>query len=226
MASSSVPILDTVHSRPEPSAAAPGALALAGRPWAAALLALLGWRVAFAGLPAKQGVVIIYPHTSNWDFVLLVLAKWAIGLPASFWGKDTLFKLPLLGPWLRWIGGIPVVRNTPQGVVGQAVQALRQARQQDRVLWWGLSPEGTRAYTPGWRSGFYQAAVGAQVPLLLVRLDYASKQVDATQVLHLCGDRVRDIARIAAAYEGVRGLRPQQASPIQWLRAEGSHGHR
>ncbi|MGQ0708577.1 MAG: 1-acyl-sn-glycerol-3-phosphate acyltransferase [Rhodoferax sp.] len=194
-----------------------------GRPWAGALLALAGWGVDFKGLPARQGVVIIYPHTSNWDFVVLVLAKWAIGLPASFWGKDTLFKLPVFGSWLRWIGGLPVVRNAPQGVVGQAVRALQLARQQDRVLWWGLSPEGTRSYTPGWRSGFYQVALGARVPLLLVRLDYSRKRVDATTVLEVSGDRVRDIAAIAAAYAGVRGLRAQLASPVQWLRKEVEH---
>ena len=58
-----------------------------GSPMARWLLSLWGWRVEFHGLPYRQGVVIIYPHTSNWHFVVLVMAKWAVGLPATFWGK-------------------------------------------------------------------------------------------------------------------------------------------
>lgn len=72
------------------------------------MLARLGWQVRFDGFPHPQGVAIVYPHTSNWDFVVLLLAKWAIGMPASFWGKDTLFRVPLLGAWMRWLGGIPL----------------------------------------------------------------------------------------------------------------------
>lgn len=178
------------------------------------LLRLFGWRVVFDGMPSRQGVVVIYPHTSNWDFVVLVLAKWAVGLPASFWGKDSLFRIPLFGRWLRWIGGIPVVRHAPQGVVGQAIEVLKQAKRDDTVLWWALSPEGTRRWTPGWRSGFYQAAWGAQVPLCLVRLDFALREVRVMDFLNLSGDKERDMARIRQAYAGVVACRPAGMSPI------------
>ena len=187
---------------------------LRGHPLAAALLRLAGWRVAFQGLPYRQGVLIIYPHTSNWDFVVLILAKWAVGLPASFWGKDTLFRIPGFGRWLRWIGGIPVQRHAPQGVVGQAVDALRAAQRENRVLWWALSPEGTRKPTPGWRSGFYQTALGAQVPVCLVRLDFALREVRVVDFVRLTGDREQDLAQIRRAYDGVVAYRPAQASPI------------
>lgn len=189
-------------------------IALRGNRFARCLLQLAGWRVVFDGLPTPQGVVIIYPHTSNWDFVVLVLAKWSVGLPASFWGKDTLFRIPLFGRWLRWIGGIPVMRNAPQGVVGQAVDALRQARQEGRVLWLGLSPEGTRKPTAGWRSGFYQTALGAQVPVCLVRLDFAQKTVRATDFVTLSGDKEQDLGQIRQAYSGVVAYRPEWMAPI------------
>lgn len=55
----------------------------------------LGWRVHFEGLPAMQGVLAVYPHTGNWDFVILVIVKWALGVPVRFWGKDSLFRVPL-----------------------------------------------------------------------------------------------------------------------------------
>src|SRR5262245_41099663 len=77
---------------------------LRGSRVARALLRLAGWRVAFDGLPARQGVLIVYPHTSNWDFVVAVLAKWSIGIHVSFWGKASLFVVPLFGRWLRGLG--------------------------------------------------------------------------------------------------------------------------
>lgn len=189
-------------------------ITLRGSRFARWLLQLFGWRVVFDGLPSPQGVVIIYPHTSNWDFVVLVLAKWSVGLPASFWGKDTLFRIPLFGHWLRWIGGIPVLRNAPQGVVGQAIDALQYAKQQGKILWLGLSPEGTRKPTAGWRSGFYQTALGAQVPVGLVRLDYAQREVRVMDFVTLCGDKECDMAQIRRAYDGVVAYRPEWMAPI------------
>ena len=101
---------------------------LRGSRLARGVLRLAGWRVQFDGLPARQGVLIVYPHTSNWDFVIGVLAKWAIGIPLAFWGKDTLFELPLFGRWMRWIGGVPVDRNNPSGAVGAMVGRFATAR--------------------------------------------------------------------------------------------------
>lgn len=181
------------------------------------LLACLGWQVQFDGFPRLQGVAIVYPHTSNWDFVVMLLAKWAIGVPARFWGKDTLFRVPLLGAWMRWLGGIPLERHSPRGAVGDMVALMAGHRRDERLLWLALSPEGTRRRTPGWRSGFYQVALGADVPLALIQLDYSRKRVKVTDFLRLSGDEAADYARMAVAYEGVRGLHPQLASPVQPL---------
>ena len=89
----------------------PHPVQFAGSAFARWVLTRLGWQVKFEGLPALQGMVVVYPHTSNWDFIVLMLAKWAIGVPVYFWGKDSLFRIPLFGRWLRWLGGVPVVRN-------------------------------------------------------------------------------------------------------------------
>ena len=125
-----------------------------------------------------------------------------------------MFRIPLFGRWLRWIGGKPVVRNSPQGVVGQAVEALKAANEQGEVLCWALSPEGTRRSTPGWRSGFYQAARGADVPVGMVRIDFARKEVRVVDFVHLTGERDRDMDRFRAAFDGVVAYRPAWMSPI------------
>jgi len=200
--------------------------ALAGRPiqlrgsaWARAALGLAGWRVDFDGLPAKQGVLIVYPHTSNWDFVVGVLAKWAIGIPLAFWGKDTLFRIPLFGRWLHWIGGVPVDRHSPRGAVADMVARLAAARDGDRFLWLALSPEGTRSYRDCWRSGFYQVALQAEVPLALAFFDYGERRVGVDSFIRLCGDAERDMRAIEGRLGHRRGRKPQLAAPVRLPRA-------
>ena len=206
------------------SAAAGGPTELAGRPVqlagsrvARAVLRAFGWRVRVDGLPARQGVIVVYPHTSNWDFIWAVLAKWAVGVPLTFWGKAALFRIPLFGRWLRWLGGIPVMRDAPNGVVGQMAQRLREARERDDFMWLALSPEGTRRLTPGWRSGFHQVALQAGVPVVLAYLDYPRREVGLDSAWRLSGHPQVDLARFAQRLQGRIGKRPAQAAPVRLL---------
>jgi 1-acyl-sn-glycerol-3-phosphate acyltransferase len=158
---------------------------------------MLGWRVDFEGFPARQGVAIVYPHTSNWDFPIGMLAKWALGIPAHFWGKDS-----------------PIDRSSSRGVVGQMVHVFEQHKQKDQLLWLGLAPEGTRSLTPGWRSGFYQLALGAQVPLALVKLDWGQRRFSVVDFYDLTGQVEQDYAHMARVFEGVQGFHVHQMGPI------------
>jgi 1-acyl-sn-glycerol-3-phosphate acyltransferase len=183
------------------------------------LLRRLGWTVHFEGLPGLQGVLAVYPHTSNWDFVILVIVKWAVGIPVRFWGKDSLFRIPLFGRWLRWLGGVPVERTSSRGVVGDTVARIQAARDLGEYFWLALAPEGTRKRIPGWRSGFYRTAVEAGVPLGLVKVNYTRHEVTVRDFLLLSGDESADFARIAAGFEGAVGCRPGNAAPIRLLDA-------
>ena len=185
-----------------------------GSALARALLQLGGWRVVFEGLPTLQGVAVVYPHTSNWDFIVGILAKWAIGIPANFWGKDSLFKLPLFGRWMRWVGGLPIDRSAAHGAVGQMVDTFDAFKREGRLLWLGLAPEGTRKLTPGWRSGFYQVALGAKVPLGIVRLDWGRRELRFERFMVPSGDEAADYKQLAELFEGVRGYHAGQACPI------------
>jgi 1-acyl-sn-glycerol-3-phosphate acyltransferase len=188
---------------------------LHGSTVARALMGAAGWRVEYNGLPSRQGVAIIYPHTSNWDFVLGILAKWNIGFPLSFWGKDSLFRLPLFGRWLRWIGGVPVDRKNPQGAVTQMVERMTAARERDEFFWLALSPEGTRSYTDHWRTGFYQVALRAGVPLGLAYFDYQQRVIGVDCFIRLSGDVDADMAAIAERLGHRRGRKPHLAAPIR-----------
>lgn len=178
------------------------------------ILKAFGWKLAFDGFPTLQGVAIVYPHTSNWDFPVGILAKWALGIPANFWGKDSLFKFPVMGAWMRWIGGVPIDRSSPKGVVAEMVQVFEQHKRDGRLLWLALAPEGTRSLTPGWRSGFYQVAKGADVPLALVKLDWGTRTVYLVDFYNLTGDVPADYAHMAHVYNGVKGFHTAQAAPV------------
>jgi 1-acyl-sn-glycerol-3-phosphate acyltransferase len=195
----------------------PYALQFQGSRAAKWLLKAMGWRIEFDGFPTAQGIAVVYPHTSNWDGPMMFLAKWAMGVQVMFWGKDTLFKIPLLGTWLRWIGGVPVARTTQQGVVSGMIEQMRGKVAQGQYFWLGLAPEGTRKHTPGWRSGFYRVAVACDVPLLVVTLDYSRRECKGTQFFRLSGDEAQDMARVAAVCLPIKGLRPENMAPVVLL---------
>ena len=153
---------------------------------------------------------MVYPHTSNWDFCIGVLAKWAIGIQVTFLAKHTLFNIPILGAWLRYLGGMPVIRSSPQGYVDDLARMMH-ARD---YAWIVITPEGTRKYTPGWRSGFYRLALKAQVPIGVAYIDYKSKTVGLTNFFTPTGDEESDLNIIRQVYEGREGFHAQFAAPI------------
>jgi 1-acyl-sn-glycerol-3-phosphate acyltransferase len=181
------------------------------------VLRLLGWQIDFQGLPAQQGVIVVYPHTSNWDFVMGLLLKWAVGIRVQFWSKDSLFRVPLFGWWLRSVGGVPISRAVPRGVVEQMADLMKQKKAAGQYFWLALSPEGTRRLTDGWRSGFYRLALAADVPVGLAGLDYSRKRLVFRDFLRLTGDENSDLARMADALKNARGLRPDAAAPVRLI---------
>jgi 1-acyl-sn-glycerol-3-phosphate acyltransferase len=173
------------------------------------VLRLFGWRLRFRPLPGPRGIVVVYPHTSNWDFPIGLFGKWALDLPFRWLAKDSLFRGPL-GKFMRYLGGEPVDRSTTSGTI---------ERQAERMLaadwyWLAITPEATRSYRPNWRSGFYHLALAAKVPLVLVYIDYPGKVLGVVDHLYLTGDREADMAAIAAVYAGHQGLHPENAAPI------------
>lgn len=192
---------------------------LRGSSLALSLLHLFGWRLQNTDWPGPQGLLIVYPHTSNWDFIIAMLAKWSLGIPVTFLGKDTLFRVPLFGRWLRWIGGRPVVRSHPQGAVGQIIDEFRKARDGQEFMWLGLSPEGTRKLMPSWRSGFYQVAVQADVPVAVGFIDYREKRVGIDSIWRFSGNQQADQQMLQSVLAHRVGYHPQQAAPISWAEA-------
>lgn len=169
------------------------------RAFARALLTLAGWRVDGEVPDRPKMVAIAAPHTTNWDFVVGILVVFALGLRVRYLGKHTLFRPPL-GWLMRWLGGTPVVRDTPQGAVGDAAEMI--AREEKVLL--GIAPEGTR--TPGkpWRSGFYNIALAAGVPILPAAFDYHARALRLFPLFEPTGNYEADLPRLQALYAGIR----------------------
>lgn len=163
------------------------------------VLRLGGWRMtgAFPDLP--KVVLIGAPHSSNWDGIWGFAAKLAMGLDIKILGKDTLFRVPLLGYVLRRLGVIPVDRSRPQGIVEQAVAMMRAS---DR-LWFGIAPEGTRRPVERWKTGFWKIAKGAGVPVVPAYFHYGERIIGIGPLLALSEDMDADVARIREWFRAV-----------------------
>ncbi len=173
------------------------------------ILRCMGWdpepKGAFPLKPARC-VVIVAPHTSNWDFVIGVLYRSALGLQkAHYLGKKELFT-PWLGWFFRWLGGTPVNRHASQNMVEQVVQLFN--RHKEYIL--ALSPEGTRKKVDRLRTGFYQIAYQAQVPIVMVALDFENRQVIFAEPFMPSGNLEKDFAYILSFFRSVKGKYPEQ----------------
>jgi len=174
------------------------------------VLRLFGWKVYFKPLPGPHGIAVVYPHTSNWDFPIGLIAKWALDTPFRWLAKDSLFR-GVQGRLMRYWGGIAVDRSAPMGATRQLAQQMLN----EDWCWVGITPEGTRGYRPHWKSGFYHLARTAGVPLLLVSFDYKKKELRLTETLEVTGDIERDMDAIRAVYRGVTACYPEKAAPIE-----------
>jgi len=59
------------------------------------LFKLINWKLLDKPLPMeKKAILICAPHTSNWDFVTMMIAKFALGVKVRYLGKHTLFESP------------------------------------------------------------------------------------------------------------------------------------
>ena len=174
------------------------------------LLKLFGWRTEGSLADYPKCVVVVAPHTSNWDFPAGLLAKWVLGIDFRWVGKDTMFASPL-GPLFRRWGGIPVNRRESSGFVAQMRAAL-EAHDDFRLT---IAPEGTRAAVPRWRSGFWHLARAAQVPIGLAYIDYARREIGVGAWLETTGDADADVARMAAFYARFTAKHPENAGPVR-----------
>ena len=134
---------------------------------------MLGWDIVGNIPNVKKCVLLAVPHTSNFDGVYAIPTLLALDVDIKILGKKELFKVPVMGKFLKWAGIISIDRQQK----GSTLQMTIDRFWQEDQLWLGLAPEGTRDYTESWKTGFYYLALGAKVPILPVAMDYQTKKM-------------------------------------------------
>jgi len=171
--------------------------ALAGVYWR-----LSRWTLRSEPVPAQAGVLVGAPHTSNWDFAIMLAIAWQLGIDVRWLGKHTLFA-GWRGPLMRALGGIPVDRRDPSRVVEDVLSRVRAGE----VFHLVVTPEGTRS-GDGWKSGFYRIARAADLPVTLGYVDRTTMTTGLGPTLRLTGDVRADMDVIRAFYADKAGVRP------------------
>lgn len=178
------------------------------RPIAWVILKLMGWKTKPAGsfpIQEKRYVMIIAPHTSGWDFIIGVLYRSVLRLNrAHYLGKKELFKPPF-GFIFRWLGGTPVDRSAKHNMVDQVVE-LFNSREEFALA---LSPEGTRRKVDRLRTGFYNIAKQANVPIVMVGFDYKNKQTIFSEPFFVSADLEGDFESIIRFFAPIQGYYPE-----------------
>ena len=174
-------------------------------------LRLMGWRIAGDIPDLPKMVLIVAPHSSNWDFIVGVAAKAAMRLRVRFLGKDSLFRFPL-GILMRRLGGIPVDRFAANDVVTSVVSQFDRSQ---RMLL-AIAPEGTRKPVDRWRTGFYHIARGAGVPILPIAFDWGAKTIRIGELFSPTGDLDADLSVLRQRFldAGRRRVEPQRTPSL------------
>jgi len=171
------------------------------------ILRLTGWRTSGSPPDLPKYVIIGAPHTSNWDFVLCIVFAFAFRRKIFWMGKHSLFRFPF-SPLFRWMGGIPIDRTKPHGVVAQTIEKFNST---DRLII-VLAPEGARKRVTKWKTGFYHVAHGAGIPISVAFLDYKRRLCGFGPLLTPTGDIDADMRRITAFYATITGRHPNKFS--------------
>lgn len=165
------------------------------------------WTISGSLPPDRKFVIMGASHTSNWDFLVFLGAVHALGRQVHFIGKHSLFKWPL-GGFMRALGGVPVDRSARQDLVSQVVAQFDA--HDDFIL--VIAPEGTRSATQQWRTGFYQIARKAGVPIVCAGPDYPSKRGVFGPVINPTGDYAADMKPAFAFFRTLSPRHPERAA--------------
>lgn len=167
------------------------------------ILKTFGWKITNIIPDIPKCVLSIAPHTSNWDFLIAKLAYTSLGRNAHFLIKKEWFFFPF-NFFFRSIGGIPVDRSKNQSMTDVMAEEFGK---HDRFQL-AITPEGTRKRVTEWKRGFYYIADKAQVPIVLIGLDYKNKIISFLDVFTPTGHVEEDMLTIQSRYKGLSGKNP------------------
>lgn len=171
----------------------------AGARW---VLRLARWRT--VGEVPRSGILVGAPHTSNWDWVAMLLLMWSGGVPPRVLIKAEMMRTPL-GPLLRATGGIALDRQNP----GTVVRDLLAEASRNEPFLLVIAAEGTRKKRDFWKSGFYRIAKQTGLPISLGFIDGPTRTLGFGPSFRPSGDVVADMDLVRAFYADKHGINPE-----------------
>ena len=174
------------------------------------LLKLSGWTVDIT-VPYRNKVVIcVAPHTSNWDFILGLLAYRSLGRKANFLMKKFWFFFPLKYI-MKSLGGIPVDTKASQSLTSVIIEDFKKRN----YLNLAVTPEGSRSAVDKWKTGFLTIAYNSKVPVQLGIIDFKNKKVIIKKEFFPTGNNIEDLKEIRKYYSGFKhaALYPEKFIP-------------
>lgn len=164
---------------------------------------IFGWKVTGWKPNLEKFIMIVGPHTSNWDFPLGVATRGILKLDIKFLAKKELFKFPF-GAYFRWMGGHPVDRSKSTSLVDYVADVFNR----NEKFFLAIAPEGTRSYVPKWKTGFYYMALKAKIPIVMVGFNYGHKEVNLQPPFYPTGSLEKDLEIMQTYFRGIEGRHP------------------
>lgn len=165
-----------------------------------------GWTIKGMVPDEERIVIIAAPHTSNWDFVLAMLAIFGLNIKLRWLGKHSIFK-PGFKNFFKWLGGIPVYRDNPSNLIDNVVKIVK--REKSIVI--AMTPEGTRKKVKRWKTGFLRIAKQTHSKILLISIDAPTKSIEIGNIFNPTGNSEDDLAFIQKYYSSFRGINHQKS---------------
>ncbi len=168
-------------------------------------LKLSGWK-ATGKVPhdLKKFIMVVGPHTSSRDVYMGFAFRTVLKLNyIKFIAKQELFKPPF-GFFFRKAGGVPVDRFCKNNFVDQVVNMFNN----NDSFAIALSPEGTRKKVDRLRTGFYHIAQKANVPIVMLALDFEHKEFRFARPFFTSDDEAADYKHILNFFADVKGKNP------------------
>lgn len=175
---------------------------------------LFGWKVShYLSNDIKKCVIVVAPHTSNWDFVFGMGAVSVMKLNQRFVIKKEWIRFPLKKLMLS-LGALPIDRNKKNSIDEKknsvdAIADLFASRDELRLV---ITPEGTRSKVEKWKTGFYYVALKANVPIALAFINYETKTCGVDKIIYPSSDFKADMKQIMDYYKNIKGKNPENFS--------------
>ena len=165
-----------------------------------------GWTIKGMVPDEERIVIIAAPHTSNWDFVLAMLAIFGLNIKLRWLGKHSIFK-PGFKIFFKWLGGIPVYRDNPSNLIDNVVKIVKK----EKSIVIAMTPEGTRKKVKRWKTGFLRIAKQTHSKILLISIDAPTKSIEIGKIFNPTGNSEDDLAFIQKYYSSFRGINHQKS---------------